>query len=346
MDNPFDAKTLSNLKADCDKLAKAAGRHAKSSPTTIDDYRQMLRIRKVEEALQQLHRDGKIPGSMHLAIGQEAVAVGAVGSLKKTDHLTATYRGHHHSIAKGVRPMALMAEILGREAGTSRGRGGSMLSFDSKVGLLGTSGIVGGAVPLAVGAALTADRLKTGAVAMTVFGDGAVAQGTVHEAINIAALWRLPVVFVCENNCYSELTPTEATTAVQPLAIRALAHGVPSLTVDGNCVDQVRGATLAALERARAGQGPSFVEAMTYRLCGHYVGDPEVYRTSREVEARRSSDPIALAAKALRDGGVDQRQLTEVEESVNKEVEEARQLALDSPPPAAQGMFEHVVARV
>jgi pyruvate dehydrogenase E1 component alpha subunit len=342
VDHPFESAIAAELCAECSSLIDGAQRYAKQNPPTIHDYQQMLRMRQVEELLRALYTEGFIAGSMHLAIGQEAVAVGATGSLQPTDYLTATYRGHHHTLAKGVAPSRLVAEIMGREAGLSHGRGGSMHSFAADVNHVGTSGIVGGAAPLALGAALSAARLHPGRVALTVFGDGAMAQGSIHEAMNLAALMKLPVIFVCENNLYSELTPTEATTAVLPLAWRAIGHGIPALTVDGNRVDQIRGATLAAIERARAGQGPAFLEAMTYRLCGHYHGDPEVYRTKDDVEAAKASDPLALTAATLRDNGVDQATLDGVVSEVESEIIEVREHALASPLPDVSTLLHNV----
>jgi TPP-dependent pyruvate/acetoin dehydrogenase alpha subunit len=340
MENPFGTPAASGLVKECAALAEDAQARlvGLQAEVSLDDYSQMRRMRTMEETLSRHSKQGG-----HLGIGQEAVALGTTGSLAVSDYVTATYRGHLHSVAKGIEPRRVIAEFLGRVDGTSGGRGGSMLSFDPAVNMVATSGIVGGAVPLALGAALTAHRTGNGAVALTAFGDGAMAQGAVHESLNIAALWRLPLVFVCENNEYSEMTRTEQTSAVTPLAWRAVGHGVPAVTVDGSDLAAVRAAAQAAIERARSGAGPAFVEALTYRFSGHYIGDPEHYRPAAEVAERRQRDPLLLTRNNLIQAGIPADRIDEADREVTEDIKDAEQFALNSALPSPDTLFDKIL---
>ncbi len=258
------------------------------SPNRLPDaYRQMLIIRKFEEAVRDLYQKGKIRGSFHPCVGQEATAVGGCWALRKEDYLTCTYRGHGHAIAKGLSVRAAMAEMLGKATGCSKGKGGSMHFTDPSVGLLGANAIVAAGLPLAAGAALASQLQKQDRVGLTFFGEGAVNQGVFFETLNMAVIWKLPVIFVCENNRYSEMTPSHETTSNMETFKRGGSFGMPAVVVDGNDVEAMYAAVEEAAERARSGGGPTYIEAMTYRLWGHMMGDPEVYRIKEEVEQAR-----------------------------------------------------------
>src|SRR3990172_8293245 len=245
-----------------------------------DAYRQMLIIRKLEEAIRDLYQNGMIRGSFHPCVGQEATAVGGCWALRKDDYVTCTYRGHGHAIAKGLSVRAALAEMLGKAAGCSKGKGGSMHFTDPSVGLLGANAIVAAGLPHAAGAALAAQPRKEDTVALSFFGEGAVNQGVFHETLNLAVLWKLPVVFVCENNLYSEMTPSLETTSEVETYKRAAAYHMPAVRIDGNDVELMYATVEEAVARARSGGGPTYLEAMAYRLWGHMLGDPEVYRTT------------------------------------------------------------------
>src|SRR5512135_1316659 len=246
-------------------------------------YRMMLLIRRFEERATQFFLNGQVRGSFHPCIGQEATAVGGCFALRQDDYMTCTYRGHGQSLAKGLDPKEAMAELLGKATGCSQGKGGSMHFTDPRVGLLGENAIVGASAPLAVGAALSAQLDHLDRVAVAFFGEGALNQGALLEAFNLAAVWQVPVIFFCENNLYSEMTPIRDAVRVDRLTQRAEGFGIRTATVDGYDPIAVYETTLAAVERARGGHGPTFVEAFTYRLVGHMVGDTEVYRTKEEV---------------------------------------------------------------
>ena len=255
-------------------------------------YRTMLLIRRFEEKATEFFLNGQIRGSFHPCIGQEGTAVAAVAALRRDDYMTCTYRGHGHAIAKGLDPKEAMAELLGKRTGCSKGKGGSMHFTDPSVGLLGENAIVGAGIPIAVGAALSAQMDRTDRVAMTFFGDGTVNQGVFAEALNLAVIWKLPVVLFCENNLYSEMTPIRDTVATPQITDRAIGYGMRAVRVDGYDPIATYEATLDAVERARRGEGPTFIEAMTYRLVGHMIGDNEVYRTKAEVAEWRARDMI------------------------------------------------------
>ena len=296
--------------------------------------RKMHLIRRFEEGAEESYARGLIHGTMHLSIGQEASAVGACMGLADDDKITSTHRGHGHCVAKGADVARMFAEFFGKETGYCRGRGGSMHIADIARGNLGANGIVGGGLPIAVGAALSAKRLGTGAVTVCFFGDGANNEGAFHEALNIAAVWRLPVVFVCENNLYGMSTSTERSTAVKRIADRAAAYAMPGVTVDGNDLSAVAEAVDAAVARARAGEGPSLVESLTYRLRGHSKSDRNRYRTKEEIEGWRARDPIARFAETLvAHGVVSEDEARAIGADAAAEVERAIAWAREEPDP-------------
>jgi 2-oxoisovalerate dehydrogenase E1 component len=310
--------------------ADIAPQSAFTSAELFEMHRRMLLIRGFEQRVADLYRDGEIAGFVHLSIGQEASAVGACWPLKATDVITSTHRGHGHCLAKGMDPLGMFAELMGKDQGSNRGRGGSMHIADPKLGVYGANGIVAAGLPIAAGAATAAQLRGDGGVVVAFFGDGAPAQGAFHEALNLAAVWQLPTVFFCENNGYAEFSPVSAQHAAS-LEQRAAGCGVGYVGVDGNDV----AATAAAMEdlvlAVRAGRGPVVVEAATYRWHGHYEGDPQRYRSEEELEAWKARDPLLLHAQRLRDAGVGDDQIKSVEAVVADEldaaVDAARRLA-------------------
>ncbi len=308
-------------------------------------YRTMLLIRRFEEQAVAFFMSGELRGSLHPCIGQEATAVGAVFPLRTDDYLTCTYRGHGQAIAKGLDPKEGMAELLGRRTGCSQGLGGSMHYTDLSVGLLGENAIVGAGAPIAVGAALRAKLDKTGQVAMSIFGDGAINQGALLEALNLAAAWHAPVIFLCENNLYSEMTPIRSMVGTHTLAERAAGFGWTTMTVDGYDPIAVYETTSQAVAHARSSGGPVFIEAMTYRLFGHMVGDNEPYRTKEEVAEWRAKDPITTFPRRLIDEfGFSQAEIDAVKAEVEAEIDEIKRFALESPWPDVSKIAEHVFA--
>ena len=305
----------------------------------------MHRIRRFEEAADDSYVRGLSYGTMHLSIGQEATAVGVCMPLSDSDCITSTHRGHGHCIAKGADLKPMFAEFLGRESGYCRGRGGSMHIADPARGNLGANGIVGGGLPIAVGAALSAKKRGTGAVAVAFFGDGANNEGAFHESLNLASIWKLPVVFVCENNQYAMSTAIARSTAVANVADRALAYGMPGVIVDGNDFAAVVGASLHATDRARAGEGPTLIEAKTYRTRGHSRSDRNRYRTREEIEAWRARDPIArFEAEIVGLGLVSPETVGEVASEVEREMAEAVAAATASPWPSPLEVERDVVS--
>lgn len=305
---------------------------ATESPAAyLERYGRMLLIRLFETEMQRLFLKGEVHGTTHLSAGQEAVPVGVCSALEPGDYLAGTYRGHGHALAKGTDPDALLAEMLGRVTGVCGGRAGSMNVIDAEHGLIGCFGIVGGSIAAATGAALAAKR--QGRVAVAMFGDGATNQGYFHECLNFAGVLSLPVVFVCENNFYGEFTPMLKVTAGGDIAARAAAYAVPAQTVDGNDLWAVREASVEAVDRARAGRGPTLLECQTYRHHGHSKADPAKYRPSEEVERWLARDPLNVARARLAQLGVSERELSEVEETTKARMEQAVQSALAAPYP-------------
>lgn len=308
-------------------------------------YRQMLLMRHLETRLTELSQQGLLRGSLHLAEGQEALPVGACAALKREDPITVTYRGHGYILAKGCALNKVLAEILGRETGFCRGRGGKMHITDLGHGVLGANGIVGGGVPIAVGAAMSAYIDGADKVAMTVFGDGTMNQGVVHESLNMAGLWKLPIIFLCENNLYAEMTPLTESTAVTELHTRLSAYGIQAVKIDGNDVMAVKEAVAEARKKCAAGKGPVFIEAMTYRTCGHYQNDPgTAYRTKDEVARWALGSPIERLKKLLVDSGASSAELTKAENGAKEDVEKAIEFALNSPEPNPDELMEDVFA--
>jgi acetoin:2,6-dichlorophenolindophenol oxidoreductase subunit alpha len=302
-----------------------------------DLHRTMLRIRRFEERAGELFRAGEMPGFVHLSLGQEAVAAGVVSALREDDAIAATHRGHGHIIAKGGRFGPMMAELYGKDTGYCRGKGGSMHIFDLELGILGANGIIGAGAPIAVGAALSARLRGDDSVAVSFFGEGASAQGSVHEAMNLASVWGLPVVFVAEVNGFAELTPYAVHAGVESLALRGGAYGIPAQSVDGLDALAVHDAATAAVEHAREGRGPQLLEARMVRWRGHYEGDPQKYRDPDELERGLAGDP--LAALEARMPGED---LGPVRAEVERELDEAIAFARSSPLPAPADALEHV----
>jgi TPP-dependent pyruvate/acetoin dehydrogenase alpha subunit len=308
-------------------------------------YRTMRSIRTFEQTLNELSQAGRVPGFLHLYAGEEAVAAGVCLDLGAHDWVASTHRGHGHSIAKGVELGPMMAEIFGRATGVCKGKGGSMHIADTTRGMLGANGIVGGGIPLAAGAALTAKVLKTGGVAVSFFGDGATNEGTFHETLNMAAIYRLPALFVIENNGYGEATPVEYHVAVRDLAVRAESYGIPGVVADGMDFFDVYAKAGAAIARARRGEGPTLLECKTYRYFGHYVGDPLTYRTKDESErVRRERDPLALFAERARDR-LSEADLRRVDDEVAAAVAAAVRFAETSPAPDPAELTTDVYVR-
>ncbi len=286
--------------------------------------REMLLIRRFEEKAAEMYQAGKIRGFLHLYVGEEAVAVGAMQSLTEEDAIVATYREHGHALARGVTPGSLMAEMFGKSNGASRGRGGSMHIFDVSRRFYGGYAIVGGGLPIAVGLAL-ADKMKgRNRVTACFFGEGAVAEGEFHESLNLASLWRLPVLFICENNLYAMGTAVEISQAQPDIAAKARVHRMPAETVDGMDVLAVEGAVRHAWDAVRRGEGPQFLECQTYRFRGHSMADPELYRSKAEVEEWKKRDPIALFRERLMDWEIlSDRRAEEIESAITDEVTRA-----------------------
>jgi TPP-dependent pyruvate/acetoin dehydrogenase alpha subunit len=306
-------------------------------------YDRMVTIRAFEERVAKLFADGHIPGFVHLYAGEEAVAVGVCAHLEDSDFITSTHRGHGHCIAKGVPLGDMMAELYGRVDGSCKGKGGSMHIADVSRGMLGANGIVGGGPPLACGAGLTAKLKGTGAVCVCFFGDGAAEQGTTHEAMNLAAIWKLPVVFVAENNGFAESTPVGYHCAASSIADRAAAYNIPGVSVDGYDAVAMFEAAGEAVARARRGDGPSLIEARTWRYFGHFEGDQVTYRTAEQSAAYREHDPLTwFARQAAERGLLTDAQIEEHHRAAETAVGEAIAFAEQSPHPAPEDALSDV----
>jgi len=295
-------------------------------------YEQMAVIRGTEKAAQDLFLAGLVKGTTHLAAGHEAVAVGASAALREDDYVFATYRGHHHAMARGAPPEGCLAELMSKDTGVCRAKGGSMHLTHAAGNMLGSYAIVGSHLPMAVGAAWSAQLRGTGQVAVAFFGDGATNIGAFHEALNLAAVWKAPVLFVCENNLYMEYTPISSVTAVpNPAADRAASYRMPSAVIDGNDVLVVRDAVAEAAGRARAGEGPTIIEALTYRHFGHSRTDPAAYRPKEEVSEWMARDPLTLARRRLAESDVAEHEIAEAEQRAAKIVADAVEGAKAAP---------------
>jgi len=316
-----------------------------AAPDRREWYRTMLLIRAFEDKVQQLFTQGLVLGTTHLCQGQEAVPVGAISALLPDDYLTITYRGHGHALARGVDPEASFAELMGRETGLCKGRGGSMHFTDFSRGLIGAFAIVGAGLPVALGAAMSAKLRGTTQVALTFFGDGATNIGSFHEALNMASVWKAPVVFICENNLYGEYSPMRTTTPVDDLAVRATAYAMPGIVVDGNDVDVVHAEVQAAVARARAGEGPTFIECKTYRYSGHSRTDPGKYRKPGELDVWKAKDPIIqLGRKLAAEGLLSEAAQAEARQEIETLIDDAAAGAAKAPFPALEEMGRYVYA--
>ena len=306
-------------------------------------YFTMNKIRKFEEKALHLFETNKLRGSVHLCIGQEATPATVCELLNPDDYIASTHRGHGHCIAKGADVRLALAELMGRATGYCKGRGGSMHIADVDAGNLGANAIVGGGIPIAVGAALASKMQKNGKIAVSFFGDSATNEGVFHEALNFAAVWKLPVVFVCENNGFGISVPQWESTAVKDLSVRAASYNIPGVTVDGNDVLAIAEAFAKAAERARAGEGPTLIECKTYRWMGHWTGDPQPYRTREEVEEWKKKCPIKrLREYLLENGMATAEELDAMEKKASDLADEAEEFALNSPEPDPAHVLDDV----
>ena len=313
--------------------------------TLIGIYRQMLLARRFEEKSAEAYSTGKIGGFCHLYIGQEAVAVGAISAIRKDDYVLTSYREHAHAIAKGMSPDSVMAELYGKAGGCSHGKGGSMHMFDKELNFLGGHGIVGGQIPLATGVAFATKYKETDQVTLCFFGEAAVNQGAFHESMNMAQLWKLPCIYICENNQYGMGTSLERAMSLQDISQKACAYEIAAEFVDGMDVLAVREATLRAVERARKNYLPTLLEVRTYRFMGHSMSDPGNYRTRAEIERHQERDPLKLFSTSLKEEGImNEEEMKKVDDEVRAEVDHAVRFAEESPLPAPEELFTNVYA--
>lgn len=311
----------------------------------LEAYKRMVLIRKFEMAAKKLFEANKLPGFLHLYVGEEAVAVGVCSALRVTDQITSTHRGHGHLIAKGGDVKKMMAELFGKVTGYCKGQGGSMHISDYETGILGANGIVGAGIPIATGAAYAFKYKGEDNVAVSFFGDGASNRGTFHEALNMASAFKLPVIFICENNLYGISVDARYVNSAKDIADRAKGYNMPGVIVDGNDVNAVYEATAEAVARARAGEGPTLIECKTWRHLGHYVGDPDNYRTDEEKAEWLKKDPIPAVAKQLMDAGVCTKEdIDQISEDTDKLIAEAIAEAESAPFPEASALFDDIYA--
>ena len=322
--------------------ARAAKKRGLSQERLRELHREMLLIRRFEEKVEEQFRAGELPGFLHVAIGQEAVAVGVASAMAEGDVFASTHRAHGHALARGSHPDAIMAELYGKVEGVSRGYGGSMHLYDVERGNLGANAVVGGGLPMIAGAALAFQMRGEPRVAVAYFGDGATNIGTFHEALNLAQLWKLPALFVCENNHYAESTPTHQQLPITDLSKRAVAFGMRSMTVDGQDIEAVHSTAKRALAHARKGSGPVFLLAETFRLVGHYVGDPQVYRPKGEQqELRETQDPLEKLRPRL---GLSDDELAAIDAEVVRMVEGAVEFARNATEHKPEDALDNVYA--
>src|SRR5215470_9886705 len=309
----------------------------------LELYRRMVLIRQFEEKTAEMYARGKITGFCHLYAGEEAVAVGAISALYDKDYVLSTYREHGHCLAKGASPRVVMAELFGKATGISRGHGGSMHLFDASLRFMGGYAIVGGGLPLSVGLGLSCQYKEEPEVVCCFFGDGALPQGAFHESLNLASLWKLPVVFICENNFYGMGTMVQNAICQEELYRFAVPYKMPGVRVDGMDVLEVYGATMEAVARAREGDGPSLIEAVTYRFRGHSMSDPGEYRSKREERIWQERDPIKnLRRKILHDRRATEARLDEIDSAVTATIDDAVKFAEESPEPGLDELGKHV----
>lgn len=332
--------TTSSIKGATDARADAIAMESR-----LALYRLLVEARTVEKRISDLFLQNLVKGTSHLALGQEAVAAGFALAMRPDDYSFLTFRGHHHTVARGAPVKAILGEMMGRECGLMAGKGGSMHLSDSSRNIMASYAILGSQLPIACGAAWSAQYRGTGQVAVAFFGDGTANIGAFHEALNFAAVWKLPVLFVCENNLYGEYTAASAVTSVRhPAADRASAYGLDRIVIDGNDADVVFLTARAALERARSGLGPSIIECMTYRLCGHSRADPATYRPKGELEEWQQRDPLVTYRDRLLHLGVADDQLTLIDEAVQRLVDDATEEAKASGPAHESAAFRDVWA--
>lgn len=306
-------------------------------------YRNMNRIRSFEMKALGLFEANKLRGSVHLYIGEEAVAATVCSHLRDEDYIASTHRGHGHCIAKGAQLDRAMAELMGKATGYCKGRSGSMHIADFTKGNLGANAIVGGGIPIAVGAGLASKMQKNGRVSVSFFGDGASNEGTFHESLNLASVWKLPVIFICENNLYGISVPSWQSTSVKDISVRGMGYNMPGITVDGNDVEAIDEAFKAAYDRAVAGEGPTLIECKTYRWMGHWTGDPQPYRTREEVEEWKQKCPIKrYREKLIAQGLATAEELDAIEAAALQEAEDAAEFALNSPEPDPATLLDDV----
>ncbi|MGQ9599777.1 MAG: thiamine pyrophosphate-dependent dehydrogenase E1 component subunit alpha [Anaerolineae bacterium] len=306
-------------------------------------YERMRLIREFEDRTAQLFAAGQIPGFVHLYAGEEAIAVGVCALLTDADFITSTHRGHGHCIAKGVDVKEMMAELYGKATGACKGKGGSMHIADVEKGMLGANGIVGAGGPLACGSALMAKLKGTDQVTVCFFGDGAAEQGTMHESMNLASIWKLPVIFVCENNGYAQTTPAHYHSATKDIADRATAYNMPGFVIDGTDLFAVYEAANEAIARARRGEGPTLIECKAFRYYGHFQGDNMSYFTEEEIAANRARDPIEKFKKRVLERGLmTEQELAEIDAWAKKEIDEAIKFAEESPYPSVEEVYTDV----
>jgi acetoin:2,6-dichlorophenolindophenol oxidoreductase subunit alpha len=311
----------------------------------VELLRQMLLSRAFDEKVNDLYAEGKVHGTAHFYVGQESVAVGAIAALKEGDVITSTHRGHGHAIAFGLDVDRMAAELLGQATGYCHGKGGSMHIADVGAGMLGANGIVGGSMGIACGAGWAFKRRGQDHVALCFFGEGAANEGIFHETLNLAAVWKLPVIFLCENNQYGMSMSVKKATAIENISDRAAAYGMPGKTVDGMELDEVRAATSEAIERARSGEGPSLLEAVTYRYLGHSKSDANLYRTREEISMWRQQDPIQrFALKLEAEGLLKEDEWREMEKGAKERIEKAFEKAAREPEPEPESALEDVYA--
>src|SRR5919204_5595654 len=323
-------------------MAKVEKKRPRAEERLRHFLREMLLIRRFEEKVEERFRAGELSGFLHVAIGQEAVAVGVCQAMADGDVFASTHRAHAHALARGMHPNALMAELYGKTEGCSRGYGGSMHLYDVEIGFLGANAVVGGGLPAITGAALAFKLRKEARVAVAFFGDGATNIGTFHESLNLAQLWGVPAVFVCENNHYAESTPAKQQLPIEDLSKRATAYGMHSITVDGQDVEEVYGAAKKALDHARSGKGPVFLLCETFRLVGHYVGDPQVYRPKGELqELRETQDPLDRAREKI---DLPDEELEALDREVHELVEGSVEFAKNGTDPEPEDALKNVYA--
>lgn len=328
-----------------DRPEEPAAQLNEDRDTLVRIFQQMLLIRRFEEKCAESYSLGKIGGFCHLYIGQEAVGVGAISALRPDDYVLTSYREHGQAIAKGISPDAVMAELYGKASGCSHGKGGSMHLFDADVNFLGGHAIVGGQIPLATGVAFASKYQETDRVTLCFFGEAAVNQGAFHESLNMAQLWKLPCIYICENNMYGMGTSLKRAMSVQDVASKACAYEIASESVDGMDVLKMREATQRAIKRAREESLPTLIEARTYRYMGHSMSDPGNYRTRAEIEKYQERDPIKILTKTLNDNHIlSDKEIAEIEAQVKEEVEKAVRFADESPQPDPKELYTDIYA--